>query len=116
VSGGESLDSHVLELPVFKRIEAEAVEDGIPAPSCRVIRRRSLSGFRPSISGSWKRSVSKAGTRLPYRMIDIRVPRGRWVLTVNHADAEMAFLLEIPPEHPVVTVTRWILDQHDKLI
>ncbi len=55
-----------------------------------------------------------------YRVIEasrrVRPARGEQVLTLETADAEVAFLLEIPLHSAIVTVLRWVFDHDDTLI
>jgi GntR family transcriptional regulator len=45
-----------------------------------------------------------------------RPVRGVQTLTLAMADAEIAYLLEIPLSAPIVNVVRWVVDQSDTLI
>src|SRR5690606_37673522 len=55
-----------------------------------------------------------------YRAIErsrrARPVRGDQTLTIATADAEIAYLLEVPLGAPIVSVLRWVVDQHGTLI
>jgi GntR family transcriptional regulator len=129
VRSSDSIEGDVLELAKPIRLpESPQTEHGILAPNYHVIRRLLRREGIPYLVGTSyidRRIIDEVGAGALqhgsiYRAIAMsrrsRPVRGDQTLTLGAADAEVAYLLEIPLDAPIVTVVRWVLDQSDTLI
>ena len=129
VREADTIQADVLELPQPIRLpESPQTEHGILAPNYHVIRRLlSRDGIPYLVGTSYidRRIVDEVGAasfqKMPiYRGIECsrhsRPTQGDQTLTLTTADAEIAYLLEIPLGAPIVTVLRWVTDQTGTLI
>jgi GntR family transcriptional regulator len=129
VREADTIQSDILELPQPIRLpDSPQTEHGILAPNYHVIRRLlSRDGIPYLVGTSYvdRRIVDEIGLeafqKTPiYRGIErsrrSRPTKGDQTLTLTTADAEIAYLLEIPLGAPIVTVLRWVIDQAGTLI
>ena len=125
----DTIEGDVLELAQPIRLpESPQVEHGILAPNYHVVRRLLKREGIPYLVGTSyidRRIVDEVGLAALqkgsiYRAIAMsrrsRPVRGDQTLTLGTADAEVAYLLEIPLNAPIVTVVRWVVDQNGTLI
>jgi len=125
----DTIEGDMLELARPIRLpESPQVEHGILAPSYHVVRRLLKREGIPYLVGTSyidRRIVDEVGLAALqsgsiYRAIAMsqrsRPVRGDQTLTLSTADAEIAYLLEIPLDAPIVTVVRWVVDQNGTLI
>jgi GntR family transcriptional regulator len=103
-------------------------ERGNLAPNYQVIRRLLRWDGLPFLVGMSyidRRIIDEIGSAAfqgasGYRAIEtskrFNATHGQQTLTLVTADAEIAFLLEIPLNAPIVNVFRWIYDDNDTLI
>lgn len=104
------------------------IESGVLAPDYYVIRRLLRRGGIPYLVGTSyvdRRIVEEVGADIfkassLYRAIEasrhFHPVRGNQILSVGTADAELAFLLGIPLNAPIVNVSRWIFNERDTLV
>jgi GntR family transcriptional regulator len=129
VREADTIQADVLELPQPIRLpDSPQIKHGILAPNYHVIRRLlSRDGIPYLVGTSYvdRRIVDEVGfetfQKMPiYRGIErsrhSRPIQGDQTLTLTTADAEIAYLLEIPLGAPIVTVLRWVTDQTGTLI
>jgi len=129
VASADTIEGEVLELAQpLRLLESSASPDAELAPNYHVVRRLlSRAGIPYLVGTSYvdKRIIDEVGadslkTRSIYRTITMSrrstATRGDQTTTVGSADAEIAFLLEIPLGAPIVTVVRRVFDQHNTLI
>jgi GntR family transcriptional regulator len=129
VEDSDSIEGDVLELAKPGRLpEMPQLERGLLAPNYHVVRRLLRRGGVPYLVGiSYvdRRVVDEIGvgifkTASLYRAVEtsrhFHAVRGDQLISVGAADAELAFLLEIPLSAPIVNVSRWIFNDHDTLI
>lgn len=129
VDSADTLQGDMLELARPIRLPTSPDrKDGDLAPSYHVIRRLLRREGLPYIVGTSyldQRIVDSVGlkalkTRSIYRFIEMSrasMPtRGDQTLTLGTADAEVAYLLDVPLGSCIAIVTRWIYDQNDTLI
>ena len=129
VREADTIQGDILELPQPIRLpDSPQTEHGILAPNYHVIRRLlSRDGIPYLVGTSYidRRIVDEVGIeafqKMPiYRAIErsrrSRPSQGDQSLTLTTADAEIAYLLEIPLGAPIVTVLRWVIDQEGALI
>ena len=129
VRSADTIQADVLELPQPIRLpDSPQTEHGILAPNYLVIRRLlSRDGIPYLVGTSYidRRIVDEVGIeafqKSPiYRGIErsrrSRATQGDQTMTLTTADAEIAYLLEIPLGAPIVTVLRWVIDQAGTLI
>lgn len=125
----DTIQADILELPQPIRLpDSPQTEHGVLAPNYHVIRRLlSRDGIPYLVGTSYidRRIVEEVGaetfqTTPIYRGLErsrrSRATQGDQTLTLTTADAEIAYLLEIPLGAPIVTVLRWVIDQAGTLI
>ena len=128
-ASADSIEGDMLELARPMRLpDAPQTEQGELAPAYHVIRRLLRRDGIPYLVGTSyidRRILDEVGMealerRSVYRAIEaskrFRAARGEQVLTLAAADAELAFLLEIPLNAAIVNVLRWVFDADDTLI
>jgi GntR family transcriptional regulator len=121
---GDSLDlARPMRLP-----EAPQTDKGNLAPGYHVVRRLLKRDGIPYLVGTSyidRRIIAEVGESAlqrgsVYRAMEasrkFRPARGDQQLTLGMADAELAFLLEIPLNAAVVNVLRWVFDAEGTLI
>ena len=129
VREADTIEADTLQLPDPIRLpDSPEVDHGILAPSYHVMRRLLRRQGIPYLVGTSyidRRIVDEVGlpafqTGSIYRAIATSrrslARRGDQTIAVGTADAEIAYLLEIPLSAPIVTVVRWVVDQTDTLI
>lgn len=129
VRDSERIETDNLDLAQPVRLPAAPrTESGKLAPNYHVMRRLfRLEGVPFFVGTSYidRRVVDEVGAKSLqsgslYRAIEksrrFRATRGDQLLTLGSADAELAFLLEIPMNSTVVHLFRWVFDTHDTLI
>ncbi len=129
VESAGSLQSDMLELARPIRLpKSPDRKDGDLAPNYHVIRRLLRREGLPYIVGTSyldQRIVDSVGlkalkTQSIYRFLEMSnastPTRGDQTLTLGTADAEVAYLLDVPLGSCIAIVTRWIYDQNDTLI
>jgi GntR family transcriptional regulator len=129
VTEADTIQADVLELSQPLRLpESPQAEHGILAPNYHVIRRLlSRDGIPYLVGTSYidRRIIDEVGIeafqKSPlYRGIErshrATASHGDQTLTLTTADAEIAYLLEVPLGAPIVTVLRWVTDQAGTLI
>jgi GntR family transcriptional regulator len=129
VRAADTIQADVLDLSQPIRLpDSPQAEHGILAPNYHVIRRLlSRDGIPYLVGTSYidRRIVDEVGIETfqqnpIYRGIErsrrSRATQGDQTLTLTTADAEIAYLLEIPLSAPIVTVLRWVIDQAGTLI
>jgi GntR family transcriptional regulator len=129
VKEADTIEADVLELPQPIRLpDSPQTEHGILAPNYHVVRRLlSRDGIPYLVGTSYidRRIVEEVGLdalqKSPiYRAIErsrrSHATHGDQTLTLSTADAEIAYLLEIPLGAPIVNVLRWVIDQNGTLI
>jgi GntR family transcriptional regulator len=125
----DTIRGDVLELARPMRLpDAPEAESGVLAPGYHVVRRLLKREGIPYLVGTSyidRRIVDEVGEAALqrasiYRAIGaskkFRATRGDQVMTLGPADAELAFLLEIPLNAAVVNVLRWVFDGSGTLI
>jgi GntR family transcriptional regulator len=128
-ASADSIEGDVLELARPMRLpDSPETEQGELAPIYHVIRRLLRRDGIPYLVGTSyidRRILDEVGPEAlqhssVYRVIGsskrFRATRGEQVLTLSTADAELAFLLEIPLSAAIVNVLRWVFDRNDTLI
>jgi GntR family transcriptional regulator len=129
VESADHIEGDVLELAQPIRMpESPPLEHGKLAGGYHVMRRMLRRDGIPYLVGTSyidQRIIDDVGlvalkTDSAYRAIALqqrsRPVRGVQTLTLAMADAEIAYLLEIPLSAPIVNVVRWVVDQSDTLI
>ncbi len=128
VESADTIEGEVLELAQPIRLLQSPDTDAVLAPNYHVMRRLLRRAGIPYLVGTSyidQRIIDEVGVdslkqRSIYRTIALskqsRATRGDQTTTVGSADAEIAYLLEIPLGAPIVTVLRRVIDQHDTLI
>jgi len=129
IKEADTIQADILDLSQPLRLpDSPQTEHGILAPNYHVIRRLlSRDGIPYLVGTSYidRRIVDEVGIeafqKSPiYRGIErsrrSRAIQGDQTLTLTTADAEIAYLLEIPLGAPIVTVLRWVIDQAGTLI
>ena len=125
----DSIEGDMLELARPMRLpDAPQAEKGILAPGYHVVHRLLKREGIPYLVGTSyidRRIIEEVGVAAlrrgsVYRAIEasrkFRPVRGDQLLTLSMADAELAFLLEIPLNAAVVNVLRWVFDAGGTLI
>ena len=125
----DSIVGEVLDLDVPKRLPVSAENGrGALAPNYHAVRRLLKRNGIPYLVGTSyvdQRIMAEAGfdalaTMSIYRVLEhsqrSRAVAGEQTLMLRPADAEVAYLLQIPLNGAVVCVMRWVFDQHDTLI
>lgn len=129
VASADTIEGEVLELDAPVRLpETPDPSYGALAPNYTVLRRllsRDGIPYLVGISYIDHRIVAEVGENA-FREMSIyrameksrrsRATQGEQILTLGAADAETAYLLQIPLNAPVVNVVRWVLDQRDVVI
>lgn len=129
LNSADSIEGDMLELSRPMRLpEAPQTDKGELAPGYHVVRRLLKRDGIPYLVGTSyidRRIVREVGEAAlkrgsVYRAMeasrDFRPVRGDQQLTLGTADAELAFLLEIPLNGAVVNVLRWVFDSQGTLI
>jgi GntR family transcriptional regulator len=129
VDSADTLESDMLELARPMRLpKSPDRRNGELAPNYHVIRRLLRREGLPYIVGTSyidQRIVDAVGlkalkTRSIYRFLEMsqisRPARGDQTLQLGTADAEVAYLLDVPLGSCVAIVMRWVYDQNDTLI
>ena len=129
VRSADTIQADVLDLSQPIRLpDSPQTEHGILAPNYHVIRRLLSRDGIPFLVGTSyidRRIVDEVGVeafeKTPiYRGIErsrrSRATQGDQTMTLTTADAEIAYLLEVPLGAPIVTVLRWVIDQAGTLI
>jgi GntR family transcriptional regulator len=129
VRSSDSIEGDVLDLAQPIRLpESPQTEHGILAPNYHVVRRLLKREGIPYLVGTSyidRRIIDEVGLAALqkgsiYRAIAMsrrsRAVRGDQTLTLGTADAETAYLLEIPLNAAIVTMVRWVVDQNGTLI
>jgi GntR family transcriptional regulator len=129
VESADHIEGDVLDLAQPIRIpESPQIEHGTLAAGYHVMRRLLRRDGIPYLVGTSyidQRIIDDVGLAAlrnssAYRAIELqqrsRPTRGVQTLTLATADAEIAYLLEIPLNAPIVNVSRWVVDQADTVI
>jgi GntR family transcriptional regulator len=129
VRSADSIEGDMLELARPMRLpDAPLAERGVLAPGYHVVRRLLRRDGIPYLVGTSyidRRIVDEVGEAAlqrgsVYRAIEasrkFRPVRGDQVLKLETADAELAFLLEVPLSAAIVNVLRWVFDADGTLI
>ena len=129
VNSADNIEGDMLELARPMRLpEAPQTDKGILAPGYHVVRRLLKRDGIPYLVGTSYidrriiREVGEAALRSGsvYRAMEasreFRPVRGDQQLTLGTADAELAYLLEIPLNAAIVNVWRWVFDEQGTLI
>ena len=129
VRSADSIEGDMLELARPMRLpEAPQTEKGILAPGYHVVRRLLKRDGIPYLVGTSyidRRIIAEVGEAAlqrgsVYRAMEasrkFRPARGDQLFTLGMADAELAYLLEIPLNAAVVQVLRWVFDAGGILI
>ncbi len=129
VADSDSIEGDALELAGPDRLpDLPQGETSALAPDYHVVRRLLRRGGVPYLIGiSYvdRRVVDEVGPEIfkassLYRAIEssrhFHAVRGDQLIWVGTADAETAFLLEIPLSAPIVHVSRWVFNERNTLI
>lgn len=125
----QGVEMRVLEQQRVKALPAKFLQEGdIAAPEYEMMRRLHLRDGRPDLVGRFyldrelyrqgppKRFLREPTLPILHDIAGARIASARQVLTVVTADREIADLLEIPLNAPVVKVDRRALDLDGRLI
>ena len=124
----EGVELRILEQRKLAALPPHALAEGSPARAYQMMRRVHLRDGQPylvarlflewslSQKGPPRRFLREPSLPILHRVAGNEIASARQVLTVQTADLEVAELLELPLNAPVVHVRRTALDRHGCLL